>query len=612
MSSTGGKLATLKFIPGFHRESTQYSEEGKWYDGNRVRFREGKPENLRGYTKAITTPFTGVARDLLTWSDNDTKKFMSIGTEKYLYSIQSSELYDITPYVSIVSATSVFSTSVSSPLVDISITNHGVSVNDRIFISSATEIGDSGITLSGEYSVVAVENLNKFTISASREASTTYADGGEGTVNFILPNGTVNPIQGTGYGAGVYNAGVSTTGERGWNDPATDAAVVFEATQWTLDNWGEDMLACRRGGRIFYYDVDTSITPERAVLVSTSPSTTNYIKVSPNDRHVVAYGSNEFGTGTFNPMLVRWSDQGNFNNWTPSISSTSGEVILTGGTEITGAIRSRNAIHVWTDNSMYTQQFVGPPFIFNFQQVGTNCGLIGPHAAVDYDGISYWMSQNNFYAFDGRVRNLDCTVRRYLFDSFNMTNADKVFAGINSEFKEIIWLYPSAESDEPDSYVIYNPQENTWVFGTSFYSVFADRNVFTNTIAAGKTSATDSRYIWNNEPENIYTGDGKILTSYIESSFFDIDDGSEIMFVDRIIPDYTISSNGSIEFSLTIKDYPNNGNEVTKGPYTITQNTRKIDLRARGRQMFVNVSASSNSSWRWGSVRANIQPDGRR
>lgn len=612
MSSTGGKLATLKFIPGFHRESTQYSEEGKWYDGNRVRFREGKPENLRGYTKAVTTPFTGVARDLLTWSDNDTKKFMSIGTEKYLYSIQSSELYDITPYVSIVSATSVFSTSVSSPLVDISITNHGVSVNDRIFISSATEIGNSGITLSGEYSVVAVENLNKFTISASREASTTYADGGEGTVNFILPNGTVNPIQGTGYGAGVYNAGVSTTGERAWNEPATDAAVVFEATQWTLDNWGEDMLACRRGGRIFYYDVDTSITPERAVLVSTSPSTTNYIKVSPNDRHVVAYGSNEFGTGTFNPMLVRWSDQGNFNNWTPSISSTSGEVILTGGTEITGAIRSRNAIHVWTDNSMYTQQFVGPPFIFNFQQVGTNCGLIGPHAAVDYDGISYWMSQNNFYAFDGRVRNLDCTVRRYLFDSFNMTNSDKVFAGINSEFKEIIWLYPSAESDEPDSYVIYNPQENTWVFGTSFYSVFADRNIFTNTIAAGKTSATDSRYIWNNEPENIYTGDGKILTSYIESSFFDIDDGSEIMFVDRIIPDYTISNNGSIQFSLTIKDYPNNGNEVTKGPYTITQNTRKIDLRARGRQMFVNVSASSNSSWRWGSVRANIQPDGRR
>ncbi len=612
MSSTGGKLTTLKFIPGFHRESTQYSEEGKWYDGNRVRFREGKPENLRGYTKAVATPFTGVARDLLTWSDNDTKKFMSIGTEKYLYSIQSNELYDITPYVSIVSATSVFSTSVSSPLVDISITNHGVSVNDRIFISSATEIGDSGITLSGEYSVVAVENLNKFTISVSREASTTYADGGIGTVNFILPNGTVNPIQGTGYGAGIYNAGVSTTGERAWNKPAEDAAVIFEATQWTLDNWGEDMLACRRGGRIFYYDVDTSITPERAVLVSTSPSSTNYIKVSPNDRHVVAYGSNEFGTGTFNPMLVRWSDQGNFNNWTPSISSTSGEVILTGGTEITGAIRSRNAIHVWTDNSMYTQQFVGPPFIFNFQQVGTNCGLIGPHAAVDYDGISYWMSQNNFYAFDGRVRNLDCTVRRYLFESFNMTNSDKVFAGINSEFKEIIWLYPSAESDEPDSYVIYNPQENTWVFGTSFYSVFADRNVFTNTIAAGKTSATDSRYIWNNEPENIYTGNGKILTSFIESSFFDIDDGSQIMFVDRIIPDYTISDNGNIQFSLTIKDYPNNGNEVTKGPYTITQNTRKIDLRARGRQMFVNVSASSNSSWRWGSVRANIQPDGRR
>ena len=611
MASTAGRLTTLDFIPGFHRESTQYSEKGKWFDGNRVRFREGKPENLRGYTKAISDNYTGIARDLLTWSDNDTKKLMSFGTEKFLYAVQSSEIFDVTPFVSAISLTSVMSTQINSPLVSISITNHGVSVNDRIFITSATSIGNSGIILDGEYSVVAVAGLNSFTISATTSAAATYSDGGTADLEFILNvEGTV-PVQGTGYGAGVYNAGTSTTGARAWNRPAAAGAITFLNSQWTLDNWGEDLVACRRGGKIYHLDVDASVTPERAVVVSAAPSVNNYIKVSPNDRHLISFGCNEFGTGEYNPMLVRWSDQENYNNWTPSISSTSGEVVLTGGTKIMGTVRSRNGIHIWTDNAMFIQSFAGPPFIFNFQNVGTNCGLIGPHAAVDVDGISYWMGDNNFYAFDGRVRELECTVRRYLFESFNMTNKDKVYAGINSEFREIIWLYPSANSIEPDSYVIYNISENTWVFGSSFYSTFADRNVFTNTIATGKVSATADNYVWNNEPDNVYTGDGKILPSYLESASFDIEDGDKILFVDRIIPDYTFTNNSNLQFSINFQEYPN-GNTTTKGPFTINGSTNKIDLRGRGRQAEIIVSASSDGSWRWGKVRANIQVDGER
>jgi len=606
-----GKLATLKFIPGFHRESTQYAEEGKWYDGNRVRFREGKPENLRGYNKAIDTPYTGIARDIITWSDNDTKKFLSFGTEKFLYAVKSNELYDITPFVSAIALTSVFDTSAGSPLVVVSITSHGVSVNDRIFISSATSIGNSGILLSGEYSIVAVDNLNSFTISATTTATNTVIQGGTADIEFILPTENTVPIQGTGYGAGVYNAGVSTTGQRAWNEPAAEGAITFLNSQWSLDNWGEDMVACRRGGRIFYFDADSSITPERSVVISASPSINNAIKVSPNDRHLISFGTNEFGTGSYNPMLVRWSDQEDYTNWTPSISSTSGEVVLTGGTEIIGSIRSRNAIHVWTNTAMYTQQYVGPPFTFSFQQVGTNCGLIAPHAAVDVDGISYWMGEDNFYAFDGRVRNLECTVRRYLYDSFNMVNKDKVFAGVNSEFNEIMWLYPSENSAEPDSYIIYNYKENHWVYGTSFYSVLAGERVFDNTIGAGRVSASDSRYLWNNEPTDVYSGNGKILTSYLESSSFDIDDGNELLFVDRIIPDYTITNNGNIQFSIMFSEYPNS-TPITKGPYTINQNTTKVDLRGRGRQAEIIVSASSNGSWRWGSVRANVRPDGGR
>ena len=612
MASTAGKLSKLEFVPGFHRESTQYAEEGKWYDGNRVRFREGKPENMRGYEKAVNdTPFTGIARDLITWSDNDTKKLMSFGTEKFLYVVDSNQLYDSTPFVSATTLTSVMNTQLNSPLVSISITNHGVSVNDRIFITSATSIGGSGILLSGEYSVVAVGGLNTFTISATTSALAAVTDGGTADIEFILPVENTVPVQGTGYGAGTYNAGVSTTGARAWNRPAAAGAITFKNSQWSLDNWGEDMVACRRGGRIFYLDVDASITPERAVVVSAAPSVNNYIRVSPNDRHLIAYGSNEFGTGEYNPMLVRWSDQENFNEWTPSINSTSGEVILTGGTEIRGAIRSRNAINIWTDNAMYTQQFVGPPFIFNFQQVGTNCGLIAPHAAVDVDGIAYWMGENNFYAFDGRVRNLDCPVRRYLYDSFNMVNKDKVFAGTNSEFNEIIWLYCSQFSTEPDSYIIYNYKENHWVFGSSFYSTFADKVIYDNTIATGQVSATAPRYVWNNEPSNEYKGDGQILTSYLESAEFDIEDGNNILFIDRIIPDYTITNNGSVELTLQFQEYPN-APIITKGPYTVQQTTKKVDLRGRGRQAKIIVSASSDGSWRWGSVRANIQPDGMR
>jgi len=582
MASTAGRLSKLEFLPGFHRESTQYAEDGKWYDGNRVRFREGKPENFRGYEKAFNTPYYGIARDILTWSDNDTKKLMSFGTEKFLYVVLSNELYDSTPFVSATTLTSVMNTQINSPLVSISITNHGVSANDRIFITSATSIGNSGILLSGEYSVVAVNGLNNFTISATTSAVATYTDGGTADLEFILPNENTVPIQGTGYGAGVYNAGVSITGGRAWNQPAATGAITFQNSQWTLDNWGEDMLACRRGGKIFYFDADASTTPARAVVVSTAPSVNNYIRVSPNDRHVISYGSNEFGTGTYNPMLVRWSDQEDYTDWTPSISSTSGEVILTGGTEIRGAIRSRNGIYIWTDNAMYTQSFVGPPFIFNFQQVGTNCGLIAPHAAIDVDGVAYWMGENNFYAFDGRVRNLQCTVRRYLYDSFNMVNKDKVFAGINSEFNEIIWFYPSQNSLEPDSYIVYNTKENFWTFGSSFYSTLADHSVYDNTIATGAVSATADNYIWNNEPQNVYNGDGKILTSFLESGEFDIEDGNNILFIDRIIPDYTITNNGEINLTLSFQEYPN-GPAITKGPYTVQQSTKKIDLRGRGR-----------------------------
>ncbi len=616
--STNSRLVKLNFKPGINRESTEYAEEGSWYNGDKVRFRQGRPENLRGYIKRVTTPFDGTARDIITWSDNDAYKFASFGTEKKLYEYNNNENIDITPIKEVSVGTNVlaivtidgtnngFYTVATETTIIVSVSSHGAATGDFVTFTSSTSIGGNQ-DLSGRTFNVSVINSNRFHFETTVAAESTQNRVGTATLKYLLPTGTNIAITNLGYGADFYNAGASVTGVRAWNQPASASNIITRNTQWSLDTFGEDIIACRRGSRIFKWDTTIESTPDRAVIISASPSVNNYILVSPNDRHVVAFGSTEFGTGTFNPMLVRWSDQNNYNNFTPSVSSTSGENILTDGTEIVGAVRSRNAVNIWTDNSIWLMTFTGPPFVFSFQQGGTNCGLIGPHAAVDFDGISIWMGKDNFYAFDGQVRNLDCTVRRYIFENFNRNAEDKVYAGINSEFKEIIWLYCSSEATEPDKYVIYNPLEKTWSFGTTTYTTYDDKDVFGNTITTDVSS-----YLIDNEPPQIFTANGQPQASFIESAAFDIEDGNEMMFMDRLIPDFTLN-NGNLNFSIIAQNFPVN-DAVTKGPFTITPATKKVDLRARGRQAIILVSSegTGGTEWRYGSLRLSLQEDGLR
>jgi len=356
----------------------------------------------------------------------------------------------------------------------------------------------------------------------------------------------------------------------------------------------------------FFFGVEVQqLFQQRAVVVTASPAQSNSILVSPNDRHVISLGATGFAAA-YSPLRVRWSDQEDYTNWTPSVSSTSGEVELTDGTRIIGGVRSRNQINIWTDKSMYGMTYVGNPFVFQFRQLGTNCGLLGQHACVDYDGRAFWMSDDNFYSFDGQVRNLRSTVRRYVFDNINFNQLDKVYAGVNSEFKEIIWLYPSSQSIECDSYVIYNPEENHWVYGTCKWTTFKDRNVYDNTITTGSDS-----YLYDNEPVDIYTGDSETISNFCESSDFDVEEGMDMIFIDKIIPDFEFND-GTIAIKITTKQYPT-GPETVKGPYYINAGTKKVDLRARGRQARVRVSAASNNTyWRWGAVRISGQRDGNR
>jgi hypothetical protein len=623
MASTDSKLTKLNFLPGFHKESTQYAEEGKWFEGNRVRFREGKPENIRGYTKHNTENIEGIARDILTWSDNDTRKHIIVGTNKEVVVEKDAVLYDVTPIVSVVSASDIFTTTNGSIEVVTSITNHGRSAGDKFIVEGADAVGGITLVTLTPYTVTSVTDINVFTFNANTTATGTATGGGTAvSVAYLLNNELSDSIQGLGYGADIYNAGTSTTGVRGWNDAATASGITFQGSQWSFDNWGEDVLGLRRGGNIYYYDADVSISPQRMkpitsatnaphVTATSAPTQSNFILVSPNDRHAICFATNEFGTGDFNSMLVRWSDQEDFTNWTPAINTTSGETALADGTEIIGAVRTRSAILIWTDNALYSMSYIGGRFVFSFNQLGTNCGLIAPHAAIDYDGVSYWMGDNNFYGYDGRVQNLPCTVRRHLFEDFNNTNKDKVYAGINSEFKEIIWLYPKANSTEPNAYIIYNTEEKTWVFGDSFYTTFKDRTVYENTITTGKVSATADTFLWDNEPEDVYTGDGTALSSFLESSSFDVGEGDELMFLNRIIPDYKFDSGQEIEVYVKVKEFPSDTFKI-KGPFTINANTKKVDFRARGRQASVRVSATNDGAWKWGSVRLALQPDGKR
>jgi hypothetical protein len=699
--STLSQTKKLNFRQGIHRESTQYAEQGSWYDGNRVRFRDKKPENIRGWEAATSGTLDGTGRDLITWQDNITQKHLATGTEKFLYEFQGGVVNDITPVRASVSLTNAFGTTLDSVRVCVSDTAHGLASGDFAVFSSSSVPTD--YSFNGTFAVSIIDN-NRFAFDNTTSAGSNESAAGHATAHYLIPVGNSVGIAGTGYGASEYNAetftsvvldgkinvvaatvavsvnstghgleindfvyfttatpvggnivltsptfggpifqvvsaqdannftinslvnanatsaaaGVSvvaqflvsvstTAGYRTWNSPAVSSGITFEASNWQLDTFGEILLANKRGMGLYQW-FPTSGGGARAVAVTNAPVSVNTFIVSPNDRHVVCFGCSNVA-GTREPLLVRWSDQNDYTNWTPSISSTSGENTLTGGTKIVQGIRSRNQIAILTDRVLYGMRFTGPPFIFSFSELGTGCGGISQHGGVDLDGTPVWMGHDNFFAFDGRVRRLPCTVRRYVFSDINREQVDKVYAGVNSEFKEVTWLYPSADSTECDKYVSWSLEENYWVYGDAIWTAWDDRDVFNNVMTTG-TSVGVSR-IYNNEVPDLFTGKGLKIDSFIESADFGIGDGNEMLFVDRLIPDIEIN-NGQLSFTIQTKEFPN-GTLKTKGPFNVTQSTDTVRFRSRGRQARIKLENNAvGTEWRYGDLRLDIQDDGLR
>ena len=620
--STDTRTIKYDFRPGITRETTEYAAEGGWYDGNRVRFRDGKPQNIRGWQKELSNSFIGTGRQITTWASLNGTRLASIGTEHKLYVYSGGLLYDVTPYVSAggvsisgIELTNRFSTVLSGTTVAVSVTAHGRATGDFVTFTSSTTFGGN-VTLSGDYQVSVVDD-NTFNIQYVSVADATSASTGTATIRMRYPSGNSITTGGFGYGAGFYD-GVDSAGTaaRPWNVAATSTNLTVDLRQWTFTNFGEDLLVNPYPvGRIYKW-IENDTTSKEAVIVTAAPTISNSVLVSPIDRHVFALGTNT-QSGVFDPMLVRWSSQEDYDDWTVSVANTAGDSRLASGSEIRQGMPFGNQILVWTDKSLSSLTFVGGSEVFGTQQLGDNCGVISRNAAAELDGRAFWMGESNFFAYAGQVQILPCTVRSYVFDDFNYTQSSKVYAGTNTEFEEVTWLYCSSDSSECNRYVSYSPSQNYWTYGEAIWTTWADNNIYDTmfttgaSVASGLGNSTANNFFYQNEPASTYTGDAQPISSFIESAEFDMGDGDDIMYIDRIMPDFVLPT-GNLNIEMKSKLHPNSVT-VSKGPFTVDGTTDLIKTRIRGRSAKIRIATNNvNTNWKFGTIRFDMAPDGKR
>jgi hypothetical protein len=627
-------LNLVQLKPGVVKDITEYAS-GKngpfWTDGNNVRFRNGYATKIGGWENeeifsidvannvtSTASSTTGVPRKLNFWrATSDGVDYLAVGTHNHLHVIKDSGVYDITPLISTASLTNPFTTADGSAEITVADTSHGQLNGDWVQFSGASAVnGVAADTLNQKagYQITYVD-ANSYKITTADTASGAGAGGGSVTANYLIGAeegmGSQTAAPALGWGSGGW-------GEEAWGTPRTVATtgVVLEQTNWSLNLWGEDLIAVVRGGQIYYWDTSSGVA-NRAVLVSSLagaenvPTANRVSFVSFPDRHLVCAGSNPLGSSTIDPMLVRWSDQENFLDWTPKVENTSGDQRLEIGTKIVAAMPTRDEIFISTDEAVYGMAFIGPPLTFSFRLVGVNCGAVGINTMINVDGDVYWMGKSDFFLYNGSVQEIPCPVQFYVFDRTQKDFFDKNFAAHNKEFNEVIWFYVSTDNTatdgnpEPDSYVTYNYRDNCWSIGTIPRTCWFDSFGFRKNPFAFSSSGL----LYNHEVGT--DDDGSAISAHITSSPIEIDSGGNtMMLVDKIIPDATVS--GSLSCTVTSKKYPNDS-AVTKGPFTIQSNTDKISMRSRGRQMSLKLeSTATGDSWSLGDFRINSRQDGLR
>lgn len=643
----------LQFKPGVNRDQTDYSNEGGWYECDKIRFRSGYPEKIGGWLRTSATYFYGYCRQMWNWITTYSDDMLAMGTNAKVYIEIAGNLYDITPLratdpvLSTPDTDNCINTSngTTTITVDLGAVTHGANTGDFVTISGVTGSGSpqkiGGIPVSeinGNYEITVVDvNTFTYTVSTSATSSVSAAGGTAIDLSFQITPG--NPITVGGYG---WNVG--TWGRDAWGT-GTVSPVFLPQRDWWFDNFDNDLVMNIRNGPGYWWARGTLEDPSSALATpaiplpeyaanegfdpNAVPVQVMQLLVSQQDRHLIAVGAVPFGStniADFDPMLIRWADQDTPGDWTPTQTNTAGDLRVSRGSRIVRALPTRQEILVWTDTNLYTLQFLGTTDVFSLQEYADSVSVMSPRAMASAANITYWMGQDKFYAYTGRVETLPCTLRNHVFDNFNINQADQVVCGTNERWNEIWWFYPTADSDYNNAYVIYNHLERIWYYGSIDRTAWLDTALREFPQAAntpgtnGVTSpGTGVLYV----QEYGMDADGAPMDSYIQSSDFDLDDGDNFMLIRRILPDVnfsgSIAQNPEVTLTMRPRNFPGSAFssdaadtqrviESSVGTYT-----DQVFMRARARQMAFKIrSENLGVQWQLGAPRLDARPDGRR
>jgi hypothetical protein len=696
-------LQKLQFKPGINREGTNYSNEGGWYDCDKIRFRSGNPEKIGGWTQQSPNQYLGVARALWGWVDLSGNNFLGIGTNLKYYIEKGADFFDVTPIITTstlvnkcstafstlngtitATATSLVLTSAASfpstggiiridsetisytgkssntltglvrgvnsttaashttganvgaYTVTISDVSYNPYAGDYLTITGGTPFG--GITLSGEYVVSGVPSGSTYTITAATFAtSLATASGGTIVVAYQIPVGTNVATFGTGWGTGPWSRG-------SWGSGYT-SVLSSQLRLWSNDNYGQNLFIAPRTGAVYYWLATNGVASRAQPLDTLAtaagkdgtyvPNNVLQVLTAPIQQFVICMGSNPYISGspnsTFNPLLVRWSDQADEYEWVPAVTNQSGEFALSNGSEIIGARTTRQEILIWTDTALYSMQYLGAPYVWGFQILMDNLSIMSPNAMVTVNNVTYWMGRDKFYMYTGRVETLPCTVRQYIFQDVNIDQNYQIFAASNEGYNEVWWFYVSNDVQDStliDKYVIYNYLDQVWYFGSMARTAWLDSSLQPYPVAADY----NSRLLYHESGVNDNSTAATLpIDAYIQSSDFDIGDGHNFGFVWRILPDLNFNGSNvsSPSVTMTVKPRVNSGTAYgpadnpkvqssnvysnTQNFYNIQEFTGQVYTRIRGRQMAFRIESDTvGVAWQLGAPRIDIRPDGRR
>jgi hypothetical protein len=632
----------LQFRPGVNRDQTSYSSEGGWYECDKIRFRSGFPEKIGGWAKATPTAFFGVCRQMWNWVTSFSDNFLAMGTNKKVYIETAGYFNDITPLrtddptITTPNTNNCVATTNGSRVVTINLgVPHEADSGSFLTISGVTGtvggIPNSEINANHEITVI---DADSFSFLVSTAATSTVAAGGGAaiTIKFEVAPGYATATLGYGWGTGAWGTG-------SWGLGST-TPIVFPQRDWWFDNFDNNLVMNIRNGPIYWWDRGSTTDPATALATrairmedyavaegytaADVPAAAMQILVSQNDKHLLAFGCVPFGSTSladFDPLLIRWADQDTPGQWEPQVTNTAGFLRVSRGSRIVRALPTRQEILVWTDTHLFTLQFLGTTDVFGLQEYADNISIISSRACASAASITYWMGQDKFYAYTGRVETLPCTLRNHVFQNLNHDQIDQIICGTNEAWNEVWWFYPSAESNWNDSYVVYNHLEKLWYYGSLARTAWLDTPLRFYPQASNSDTLAVDGYLYNHEYG--LDDDGVAMESYIQSSDFDLGDGEQFMLSRRMIPDVSFSGSTAASPEVTFEVRPRNfpGSAFGTDPAdqqrviqtAVGQYTAQVFVRARARQMAMKVySENLGVQWQLGAPRLDVRSDGRR